>query len=316
MSPYTVNAATSRIVVGPHNIVTRNGITFNDRSQLERYEVDDFNGFERPDLLTPAEQNPQEDGETPLPASRGGRTMTMSGNIIAGSYPKLLEMSADLEDSLIDLLELSMVIKVAVSSTYFTQPDIQIACRPTDWTIDKKLVMTDRGGVFRRAFSVALRASTEPRYLAVATKVATLNPASLVFPGGGGGLTFPGGGGGLIFPAVQATAVAANVGNWSALPIIRFIGPIGDITLTNDNGQTLRINGHIAAGAWIEVNTSTSEVKDQTGAFKASFFDSTSDWLQLEGRRGGSSGNNALTLLCNWFDTGAQVTLTYHDSSM
>jgi hypothetical protein len=320
MSNFAAKVASSRLVVGPHNLLVRNGITFNDRTQLETYWVEDFTGFEKPDLELPTEVDPQSDGETPLPASRGGRTMTMTGYIRAGTYPKILEMSADLEDSLIDLIEWPMVIKVQAGSPFFTQPDVQISCRPSDWSIDKKISQSDLDGIFTRAFTVALRAS-KPRYLSTAIKVVTLTPTTwLTFPGGGGGLIFPGGGGGLTFPYPD-TKVASNVGNWAAQPVIRFTGIIGDSAngiqvINSTNGQALTVTGPIAAGEYIEVDVAAGTVKDQTGAYRSSRKTSASDWLQIEGKRGGSTGDNTLLLNVYTWGAGGQVTATYRDSSM
>jgi hypothetical protein len=308
----SVKAATTRIVVGPQNLLTRNGITYNDRTQIECYRVDDFTGFERPDFRLPTEQNPQDDGETALPPSRGGRTMTMTGEIVAGSWTKAIEMSADLEDSLIDLIEYPLVIKAQPGSTYFTQPDVQIACRPSDFQIEKKVKAADRQGMFRRAFTVALRAS-KPRYLSSALHVINVPQVTpLTFPGGGGGLTFPVSGG-ILFPY---SVLINNAGNWSAEPVWRFTGPQDGIFLYNDNGQSLALNGPIAPGQWIDVDVENGQVLDTNGANAFSQFDTTSDWVKLEGKRSGSTGDNKVALTTTVFGGGAAVTCSYRDSWM
>jgi hypothetical protein len=116
------------IRVGPHNLLVREGITFNDRRQIERYYVEDFVGFEMPDLRVSEEENPQEDGSIPGPGFFGSRVMSMTGFIEAGSYPMLSDMERALLDSLIDLGEKRMVITTVPPTVLFVNgvlnPDI------------------------------------------------------------------------------------------------------------------------------------------------------------------------------------------------
>jgi hypothetical protein len=323
---FRVKQPTSVFSIGPHSLLQRNGIIFNDRSQLECYWVDDFTGFERPDIRVTDEENPQDHGSTPGPSFYGSRTMTMGGFIRCGSYPVLMEMDSALVDSLVDLATHSMLIKAKDRTdpeSYITHPDMQIACRPVDWQIAKQIDADDTKGFLRRNFTLALRASN-PFYTSLARKSVEIEPEvittlgrvydrfyDLVYdtPMDEFGNPVPPGG------SVNS-AEAVNEGNWDASPILRFHGAMTNPFLTNNtNGHVIRLEGQIDTGDYIEVNVETGDIIDAIGVSRYAQWDSTSDWLRLVGKRGTMTGVNHLTLGVTDFSAGARCEIEWRDTA-
>jgi hypothetical protein len=312
-------APTDAFVVGPHSLFVRNGITFNDRDELECYWVEEPTGFGRADVRATAEENSQEDGETALPSFYGGRVMTLSGWIRCGDYPRLLTMTEQLEDSLADLSELPMTIKVREDSIFFSQPPVQIDCRVADWDVVRKLQPTDNSGLIRRNFTVALRASS-PRYLSEELHELMLVPSSINLLGRDYPRSYD-----LAYdvsmdasgnPAINAnTRTLHNAGNWPALPLIRFNGPMAGAILTNEtNGHVIKLREQLQVGDWIEIDSATGTVVDQLGNNRFSARDSSSDWMRFQAKRGSSSGDNKLILSVDSFGSGSGVDLIWRDT--
>lgn len=313
--------AVDRLVVGPHSILTRNGLTFNDRSQPDAYIVEDFTGFEKPEGQLNEEANTAEDGAVPYPSFYGGRTMTLTGFIRTGSYPRLLEMTGALEDSLIDLIESPLTIGVNPDSPWFTHPDVSINCRPSDFQIDRKLTQEDQTGVFKRSFTVALRA-TNPRYLSTVQKSITIQPIFITQLGRSYDRTYD-----LAYTTYMNAAgdpvslgnnqeVVDNAGNWPALPVIRFNGPMDGITLVNEaNDQMVRLTGLVSANDWIEVDVARGKVYDLAGNNRFPSFDTTSDWMRLPGKRLPlTTGDSPISLGVTSFDGDSSVVVTWSDT--
>jgi hypothetical protein len=536
---FAAKSPTKALIIGPHSRMSRNGIVFNDRSVLECYWVEDWQGFEAPDLIVGAQPNAEEDGELPDLGFYGGRTMSLSGWIQAGSYPRLIDMERALLDSLTDLFELPALIYVPMSYTgvvnlaitpsfeygvgdwtlsnsgtvidttgltidtlsgqsavwaasgtysyrlkltkdatgtsrswfllgcnvtvpatvqvkgipvaagstvqiaaqvrvvdvwgaagvqvgirwykadgtpstvtpasvgtavltnatgitqatasavapsdaayavpqiissagnttssdtcdiyvdavqvinnagqipayadgnqpfwewtgtpgnsssrqfvnYIAYPQVSISCRPVDKPlIDKKIQEGDRHGVFKRAFTIALRASTDPSFRASLLKTVSLIPQTPAIFGRAYSrsydlaYTIP------IDPSYNPTyhpdsALAHTDGSYDARPVVRFTGGMRDIVLTNQaNGHVIRINGTIAGGDYIEIDTIAGTVKDSQGNDKTSMFDTTSDWMKLQGKRGANNGDNILSIRAAWFDSTAVASVSWHDT--
>jgi hypothetical protein len=321
MSTFFAKAATSRLAVGPHSLLERNGVTFNDRSQLDCIWVDDFTGFGKADVRLAEEDNPQEDGATPYPSYYGGRTMTMSGLIRTGNYPMAIEFAGLLEDSLLDLIETPLLIRAAVGSPFFTPPQARIYCRPSDCQIEKKLKQSDKNGYFLRDFTVALRA-TNPRFTSVDWHSVEIFPTAVAALGRsyprGYPLAYdtpmePGGS-----PAASTgQATAHNDGNWPALPTIRFNGYMdGAVLINGANGHVIRLTGPVAEGDWIEINIATGTVRNSLGERANSMFDSTSDWMRLVANRGAAAGDSPLSLEVDDFGLGASAEIGWADTWM
>jgi hypothetical protein len=96
----------------------------------------------------------------------------------------------------------------------------------------------------------------------------------------------------LTWQVTPSLLTVSNIGNYAAKPKLRFVGPMTNPLLSNAaNGHVVKLNGAIAAGQWIEVDTATGLVYDANGLNKFAQFDTTSDWMRL------AKGANALTLL-------------------
>lgn len=64
-------------------------VVLNDLRRLDRIVVTSIGGLSGADLQTNAEKNPDRDGEQPLEATYGGRTITLRGYVEAGNLDKL-----------------------------------------------------------------------------------------------------------------------------------------------------------------------------------------------------------------------------------
>lgn len=318
---FQAKTATSRLSVGPHALVERNGIVFNDREALENYWVEDFTGFGRPEGSLSEEANPQEDGATPYPSTYGGRTMTMSGFIRAGSLPTAIEMKGALEDSLVSLIETPLVIGVQEGSPFLTPPEAQIYCRPSDWNIDSKVRQGDQSGLLLRDFTVALRA-TNPRYVSTSTKTLVITPTAVSALGRSYPRAYP-----LTYDTPMDPSgvpssstpqgIAHNAGNWPALPVVRFNGYMDGVRLVNEeNGHMIMLTRAVEDGDYIEINMRTGRITNSLNERAASAWSSLSDWMRFEGVRGGSSGDNTLTLYVDDFGLGAHVDVSWEDTWM
>lgn len=314
--------ATDALLIGPHNRLTRNGIVFNDRSQLECFWVDDFTGFDAPDINVAAVDNVQEAGETPDPGFHKGRTMAMTGWVQAGSYPQLLRMGRALLDSVMDLVEMPMTISVA-DFGYFTQPPVTINCRLADRPqLATKIEQSDQTGLLRWNFTIALRAS-DPTYKGTTLKHVELEPAIIAIPGRPYDrvydLTYSelmDVAGNVVEDTDPNTLVVENLGNWRASIILRATGAMGSVTVLNETtGQAMYFT-NIAAGDFIEVNThpSAGTVRDQNGQLQSSLLDARSDWITLRPVRPGFNGSNRLILFVESYESGSKLEVWSRDT--
>lgn len=316
-------APSSALIIGAHNIFVRNGVTLNDRTQLECIWVEETTGFESPDVRISSQENVQEDGSLPDPGFYGERTMTFNGWIQAGTYPQVLNISRVLLDCLIGLKEVPLLITTQPESV-FEMPDVTINCRPAGRpSLATKIEASDRTGVFKRAFSFSLVASTNPFLIATAVKSDTLTPSvvsqfgrvypriyDLVYETPIDGTGTPTAGTG------ANTITLVNEGNWQSKPIIRFNGGVSDIILINmTNGQMLTINGSIANGDYYELNVEAGTIVNSLGQNMAEFLDTASDWMVLEGQHDGYDGTNVIVASVGSYDGAASIQFIYSDTS-
>lgn len=324
--------AVSDFLVGPHCRLQRNGLVFNDRSKIECYWVEEFGGFESPDLRVGEDDNVQMDGGIPQPGFYGGRTMTMTGWVQAGTYPHLVRMQRALLDSMVGLVETPMLITTAGGELglpdfgMFLQPDVLIDCRPVDKPqLSVKIEQEDRTGVFKRNFTIALRAITNPTYRGTAIHSETLLPTIQSELGRIYDRTYD-----LVYatplsagvPTVAGENVLSvvNKGNYDAPPILRFKGPMAGVTLTNQTTQQyIHLTGSIDGGKYVEINVKTGSITDQDGELAANVWDPASDWLVLHGTRDKVTGQahtgiNELKLVVQSFGAGAGVDVTWQDT--
>lgn len=316
---------TTALWIGPHNVLEYRNLVLNDRTKTECYWVEEFNGFDSADLLVNAQANVQEDGELPDPGFYGGRTMSMSGYVQAGSYPKLVTMCRAFLDTFTGLVETPLLVTTqGLGLGYFQMPDVTISCRP----VDKPSIATavqpgDIAGLLKRQFSVSLRASTDPFYKATAVKHATLVPQVVrelarVYPRTYDlAYTTRIDSGGHPVAAVGNNITLQNDGNWKSYPIIRFNGGQSGLWLTNDDtDQLVKVNFPIVAGDYIEIDTKTGDILDSGGSNRARQIDSISDWMWLLGDRpvDGTDGANNIALEVNSFDNDASVEFFWSDT--
>lgn len=88
-----------------------NGLTLNDRSGPDRYQITKVTGFEDPDIRDAREVNPGYHGETAFSSYYGGRTIMLEGVIQAGNLEKLRDMQSALKAALVPLVEYPLYIR-------------------------------------------------------------------------------------------------------------------------------------------------------------------------------------------------------------
>ena len=315
-------APTTAFIVGPHSVISHNGIVFNDRSTTECYWVTEFGGFDAADLRLSSEENTQEDGELAGPGFRDARVMTMTGAIRAGSYTKYLEMARALLDAYSGpLVETPMLIRPATGSTIFAHPEMQIGCRLSDKPqVETALRESDLRGMIKRPFTIALKAHKQPMYESVVEHYDDLVPTAISQLGRVYDRTYD-----LVYetfldssgnPALSGNSITVhNDGNYGAKPVIRFTGSMSGISLINEtNGHRINLKHSIADGEYIEVDVREGRVRNHLGENAMATWDLSSDWLELDGKRGGATGDNVLSLLVDSFSGSPKVEIWWRDT--
>lgn len=327
---FSAKAPVTALLIGPHNMFVRNGLTLNDRKKIETFWVEDLTGFESPDIRVSSQENVQQDGGIPDPGFYGERTMTLTGWVQAGSYTRVLEMSRELLDSLIGLVETPMLITTwggmlgDPSLGMFNMPEVTINCRPADKPmLSVKIEQNDQTGIFKRSFTIALRASS-PYFLSTDLVTEELVPTiqaqrgriydrtyDLAYDttlGLDGYPTTPGG---------TNELVIQNIGNYPATPVITFDGFISSAVLRNlTTDQVMYLTDYVANGDEVTVDTLSGLITDQDGENATALFDTRSDWIRVRGTRDPAtgeahSGENVFVLEGNSFGTSAKVQITW-----
>lgn len=316
-------APTDALLIGPHSVFEYGGLVLNDRTQAECYWVDETIGFDSADLKITSYDDVQEDGEIPDFGAWGSRTMILNGYVKASSYTRLLEMGYALLNAVKKLSEEPLVIRALDSTSgYLVQDSVFIPCRMGDKpTVDMKLQAEDPYGPKRRRFSVTLKA-TKPAFLAQDESEVEIVPEITSFLGRVYDRTYdleyatpidsegnPSSGTNTVF--------ALNKGNYKANTIVTFYGPMSPATLANNtNGQQVKLKHALLEGQSISFDVATGLVVDENGDARASFIDSRSDYLVLEGD--GDGVNNELQLSLEDFDTdlGAKVVIAWRSTTV
>lgn len=302
------------LIIGPHCRFTRGGLTLNDRSLLETFWVDDLAGFESADIAREVVANTGSPGELSSTPQNTGRTMTLTGWIQAGSYPKLMRLDAQLTNVFNDLRETSMLIDVAEGSI-FRQPPVEIYCAPSDrLIISKKIEQGDITGLLKRQFTIAMRAMTNPFFTSIATNSNNIHPTvvnrlGMTFP-----LTFP-----LVFDHPMDPAqnpiddnsnnlTVTNAGTGAAIPGVTVKGPFEQLIIVNQTtGQSTYIS-HLDADTTIDIDMASGSVYDQTGALRNSLRDARSDWMTL------APGDNQIQVFASDFSQVSKVFFFWKDT--
>jgi hypothetical protein len=308
------------LIFGPHNQFVRNGITFNDRSLLECYWVDDPTGFETPARNVTSTQNVQQHGSLPETSFYGERTMTLTGSVRAGNYPQLMRMAKRLQTSCVSLDEKPMLITTKKDGA-FKQPDVTINCKVADLSIATAIDNNDITGVLKRAFTVSLRASN-PIFQEIEEQSVTLIPTTVTDRGRTYDRYYDRQ---YNIPMDQDQnpvassgnqIIVVNHGNWIAQPRLVFTGPLGYTTFTNEeNGQAIYVRP-LGSGQSISIDMYNGDIVDQDGYNAASMVETVSDWMWFNGIYDEHDGSSTLSLFVNTFDTGAKVDITWRATSI
>lgn len=106
------------------------------------------------------------------------------------------------------------------------------------------------------------------------------------------------------FPAGLASIITLdNKGNFPAQPIFRLYGYLKNPVITNNtNGQSIKIDGEISSGSFLEINIEKQTITNNIGINRFSSFNTSSDWILLE------PGENDINLSVDDYDGNGNVT--------
>lgn len=242
--------------------ITYNGLILNRRRALAgqgfRYKVTDIGGLDDADVRDAREVNPGRDGELALPAYYGGRTITITGKIIAPNLRELRVMQQDLRTAFSTLTEQQLSFNVGATN------NVYIAARKSA-PIQMREIQNDQQPT--REFMVTLRASDPRFYSSLTETVGASNFTS-----------------GKSFNVV-------NGGNASVDPIIRINGPLAPwtsgrttFTITNStSGEsfTLPVDAALMAASSfnVEINSLTNSI---SGSYNYGKFQAGSQFPNLK----------------------------------
>lgn len=294
-----------------------NGLWINNLSAMERFELTEIAGFEDADIRASAQQNPTDDGETPLPAFYGGRSMTMTGKVVCGSIPRLRDMRDALVAAFGSLVEQQMTIR----KPWNTGLDLWINCRKQD-----KLSLPDKqpDGSYKRDFQILLRAGN-PVFRGAVQHSQTMHPSIINVFGRVYDRTYD-----LVYatpldPSFSPVTVGGganqmvltNAGNYWSKPVIRFTGALGPLTFTNlTTGVAVTLTQSVAAGDYVEWDIPGRTFKDSLANDRWDMLDFSSDRPLLGGSGQVTGGLNTYGLSVSSFDSNGAVTVSWYDTSL
>lgn len=160
-----------------------------------RYRITDIGGLDDADVRDAREANPMRDGELALPAYYGGRTITLTGRILARSVAEMRTMQADLKRTFGSLEEARLAFYNDAGSTNY----IFINARKSAPIQIRELQANQYP---HRDFLITLRAS-DPRFYSSATSTIAAYGSTLA-----------------------TTFTGVNSGHASSDPVIRINGPL------------------------------------------------------------------------------------------
>lgn len=179
-----------------------NGLSLNDRSNMEQYRLTDIDGLADADIRDSRAPITEAHGELAYNMYQGGRTITLSGRIRAGNVTMLRQMQEDLKEAFSSTVELPLYIRGLKAD------DVYINCRKSA-PIAMREVQANQW--VERDFMLTLRASN-PRFLS-----ASLSTARITAVGGGTSISITNRGN---FPAEPTFYLGRAVGGINA-PVIR-----------------------------------------------------------------------------------------------
>lgn len=239
------------VPAGIDALIEFNGLILNNRKVVDHYRITEIDGLQDADIRDARENNPSYHGESVYSALYGGRTLTLTGYIIALNLKKLRDMQQALRSAFADLNEHALIFHVANYNM-----DHQIFCRKMSG-IQMREAQT-QFSFHRRDFLITLRASN-PRFTSIWQKT-----SSVANVGGSGTMTI------------------RNTGNFRASPRVLLYGPMTNPTIANSvSGEVFAMTGSIPNGGFWEIDTEKRTIYDNLGVNQIDKMNITSPWPEL-----------------------------------
>lgn len=106
--PYVQPGVPDTVALGKQSLLEYNGLVLNDRQRPDRYLVTSLEGLGGADLRDSRALRPANHGEIPYDSYWGGRTITIEGQMEAGSLYEMTRMERDLRAAFSTLIEAPM----------------------------------------------------------------------------------------------------------------------------------------------------------------------------------------------------------------
>lgn len=268
-----------------------NGLIMNVLNTIDKIRVMKIDGLADADVLDAREQNPSSDGETPLDAFYGGRTLTLTGRIEAYTLEKMRDLQQSLRMAFANVqTEYPLIFHTyGIDSFGHRVPSLrrtaQIFCRKV-----QPIAMTEEqvDQRFFREFMVTLRASN-PRFTSYLPSIADYKVTV--------GVT-----------SLTDTLIAQpeNIGNFPSQPLIRLIGPLTNPILTNTrSGEFIKLVGTIPNADKWDINVRDKTILDQNGNSHFNLLTVDSDMFQLY------AGVNPINLTASGLTGNSEVTINF-----
>lgn len=149
---------------GLESILEFNGLTFHDRSVVDKYRLVSMEGINGgPNIRYNSEANPGDHGSTPLANLLGDRTFILTGRIEAHNIEKLRDMEQAMRTSFYTMQEHLLTFRVGTQSSR----DVYIKARIND-RLGLKEEQVRRDHVYRE-FQITMTAS-DPRIYSTSTR--------------------------------------------------------------------------------------------------------------------------------------------------
>jgi len=201
-----------------------------DAGNGPRYRITDIGGLDDADVRDAREANPMRDGELALPAYYGGRTITLTGRIIARNVAEMRTMQSNLKRAFSTLEESRLKFYNASGSTDYIYIDVRKSA-----PIQMREAQVNAQPY--RDFLVTLRAS-DPRFYSSAT-------STIASYGAGLATTFNG----------------YNSGHAASEPVIKITGPLYPVVA----GSTMQVSiANLSAGQALNLGFSSSSFLNAT----------------------------------------------------
>lgn len=249
---FTLPGSGTAVPAGLEAVLEYNGLLMNIRKNVDTYRILSIDGLADADIRDTRDVNTADDGETPYNSFYGGRTISISGTIVAYSVAKMRDMQQALRAAFADIRnEYALQFRTGD----FTKDHI-IYCKKVS-----SIAGTEQQQNFQatRDFQVTLRASN-PRFLSFYQKFIdefpqkpTLNPLQI--------------------------SNAENIGTYTAQPIFRIYGPSTNATITNDTTQESFSIGTIPFADYLEFDTANRTLKNSLGVNSWNLLADDSDYM-------------------------------------